>query len=73
MVLARYNLFTRRKKRGEIFEDRYCKLRRLFDLAEAEEMSGEDLLTVLTTTGMKDEKVRSMFLKIHELQRLMTP
>ena len=35
MVLARYNLFTRRQQYGETFEDWYCELRRLYDLAEA--------------------------------------
>ena len=59
MVLARYNLFTRRQQQGDTFEDWYCELRRLYDLAEAEGMSGEDLLTVLITTGIRDEKVRS--------------
>ena len=59
MVLARYNLFTRRQQQGETFEDWYCDLRRLYDLAEANEMTGDDLLTVLITTGIRDEKVRS--------------
>ena len=59
MVLARYNLFTRRQEAGETFEDWYCELRRLYDLAEAQEMSGDDLLTVLITTGVREEKVRS--------------
>lgn len=38
MVLARYNLFTRRQHYGETFEDWYCELRRLYDLAEAEDI-----------------------------------
>ena len=59
MVVARYNLFTRRQQQGETFEDWYCDLRRLYDLAEANEMTGDDLLTVLITTGIRDEKVRS--------------
>ena len=59
MVLARYNLFTRRQQQGESFDDWYCDLRRLYDLAEADDMSGDDLLTVLITTGIRDEKVRS--------------
>ena len=59
MVLARYNLFSRRQEAGETFEDWYCELRRLYDLAEAQEMSGDDLLTVLITTGVREEKVRS--------------
>ena len=63
MVLARYNLFTRRQQNGETFEDWYCELRRLYDLAEAEGMSGDDLLTVLITTGIRDEKVRSKILE----------
>ena len=56
IILARYNLFTRRQQYGETFDDWYCELRRLYDLAEAEGMSGEDLLTVLITTGVRDEK-----------------
>ena len=63
MVLARYNLFTRRQQHGETFEDYYCELRRLFDLAEARDMAGDDLLTVLITTGVRDEKVRSKILE----------
>ena len=63
MVLARYNLFTRRQQHGETFEDWYCELRRLFDLAEARDMEGDDLLTVLITTGIRDEKVRSKILE----------
>ena len=59
MVLARYHLFTRRQQQGETFEDWYCELRRLYDLAEATEMTGDDFLTVLITTGIRDEKVRS--------------
>ena len=66
MVLARYNLFTRRQQHGESFEDWYCELRRLYDLAEAQDMSGDDLLTVLITTGIRDEGVRSKILKIYE-------
>ena len=58
MVLARYNLFTRRQHYGETFEDWYCELRRLYDLAEAEEMSGDDLLTVLITTGVECERTK---------------
>ena len=38
-------------------------MRRLYDLAEAEEMTGEDLLTVLINTGIRDEKVRSKILE----------
>ena len=63
MVLARYNLFTRRQQMSETFEEWYIELRRLYDLAEAEEMTGEDLLTVLITTGIRDEKVRSKILE----------
>ena len=63
MVLARYNLFTRRQQYGGAFEDWYCELRRLYDLAEAEDMSGEDLLTVLITTGVRDDNVRSKILE----------
>ena len=59
IVVARYNLFTRRQQMGETFDDWYCELRRLYDLAEAEEMNGEDLLTVLITTGIRDERARS--------------
>ena len=59
MVLARYNLFTRRQQQAETFEDWYCELRRLYDLAEADGMTGDDLLTALITTGIRDEKVRS--------------
>ena len=40
MVLARYNLFTRRQQQAETFEDWYCELRRLYDLAEADGMTG---------------------------------
>ena len=63
MVLARYNLFTRRQQMSETFEEWYIELRRLYDLAEAEDMTGEDLLTVLITTGIRDEKVRSKILE----------
>ena len=52
MVLARYNLFTRRQQQGETFDDCYCDLRRLSDLAEANEMRGDDFLAVLITTGI---------------------
>merc|ERR1712074_106880 len=40
MVLARYNLFTRRQQMSETFEEWYIELRRLYDLAEAEKMTG---------------------------------
>ena len=63
MVLARYNLFTRRQQYGETFQDWYCQLCRLYNLAEAEDMSGDDLLTVLITTGVRDDKVRSKILE----------
>ena len=63
MVLAWYNLFTRRQQHGETFEDWYCELRRLYDFAEAVDLSGDDLLTVLITTGVRDEKVRSKILE----------
>ena len=63
IILARYSLFTRRQQYGETFEDWYCELRRLYDLSEAEGMTGDDLLTVLITTGVKDEKVRSKILE----------
>ena len=46
-----------------IFEEWYIELRRLYDLAEAEEMTGEGLLTMLITTGIRDEKVRSKILE----------
>ena len=59
MVLARYNLFTRRQSRHETFDEWYGELRKLHDLAEAKDMTGDDLLTVLIKTGIKDEKVRS--------------
>ena len=72
MVLARYNLFTRRQQQGETFEDWYCELRRLYDLAEAEGMSGEDLLTVLITTGIRDDKVRSKIFEDLRTTPLMT-
>ena len=65
MVQDRYNLFTRRQQQGESFEDWYCELRRLFDLAEAKDMEGEDLLIVLITTGVRDEKVRSEILEYY--------
>ena len=58
IILARYNLFTRSLHHGETFEDWYCELRRLYDLAEAEGMTGDDLLIVLITTGIREEKVR---------------
>ena len=48
---------------SETFQEWYIELRRLYDLAEAEEMTGEDLLTVLITTGIRDEKVRSKILE----------
>ena len=63
IVLAGYNLFTRRQQQGERFEDWYCKLRRFFDLAEAKDIEGEDLFSVLITTGVCDEKVRSKILE----------
>ena len=37
----------------------YCELRRLYDLAEANNMNSDDLLTVIITTGLRDDKVRS--------------
>ena len=37
MILARYNLFTRRQQMSETFEEWYIELRRLYDLAEAED------------------------------------
>lgn len=70
MVLARYNLFTRRQQQGETFEEWYCKLRRLYDLAEAEGMSGDDVLTVLITTGIRDEKARSKIFEDLKTQTL---
>ena len=63
IILARYNLFTRRQQYGETFEEWHCELRRLYDLAEAEGMSGNDLMTVLITTGVREEKVRSKILE----------
>ena len=63
MVLGRYNFFTRRQQHGVTFEDWYCELRRLYDLAEANYMKGEDLLTLLILTGIRDEKVRSKILE----------
>ena len=63
IILARYNLFTRRQHQGENFDDWLCEIRRLYDLAEAQEMSGEDLMTVLITTGVKEERVRSKILE----------
>ena len=63
IILARYNLFTRRQHQGENFDDWLCEIRRLYDLAEAEEMKGEDLMTVLITTGVKEERVRSKILE----------
>ena len=33
IVLARYNLFTRRQQMSETFEEWYIELRRLYDLA----------------------------------------
>ena len=68
IILARYNLFTRRQHQGEAFEDWLCEIRRLYDLAEAQAMTGEDLLTVLITTGIKEERVRSKI-----LEELKTP
>ena len=35
----------------------------MFDLAKAKDIDGEDLLTVLITTGIRDEKVRSKILE----------
>ena len=63
IILARYNLFTRRQHQGENFDNWLCEIRRLYDLAEAEEMSGEDLMTVLITTGVKEEHVSSKILE----------
>ena len=62
-ILARYNLLTRKQHHGETFEDWNCELRRLYDLAEAEGMTGDDLLKVLITIGIRDEKVRSKILE----------
>ena len=39
------------------------ELRRLYDLDEAEDINGEDLLTILIMTGIRDEKVRSKTLE----------
>ena len=68
IILARYNLFTRRQHQGEAFEDWLCEIRKLYDLAEAQAMTGEDLLTVQITTGTKEERVRSKI-----LEELKTP
>lgn len=46
ITLTGYNLFTRRHQNGETFEDSHCELRRLYELAEAERMIGDDLSTV---------------------------
>ena len=56
MALTKYNLSTGRQQQGETFEDWYCELRRIYDLAEAQDMTGDDLLIVLITTGIRDEK-----------------
>ena len=37
-ILARYSLFTRKQQNGETFEEWYCELRRLCDVAEAKTM-----------------------------------
>ena len=63
MVLERYTLYIRHQQYRETFDDLYCKLRRLYDLAEAAGMSEYDLLTVLITKGVRDRKTCS---KIHE-------
>ena len=39
------------------------ELRKFYDLAEAKDMTGDDLLTVLITTGIREEKVRSKILE----------
>lgn len=57
IVLARYNLFTRRRPQGENFEDWYFELRRLYDLAKAKYMERDNLLTDFITTCIRDEKV----------------
>ena len=62
IILARYHLFSRRQQYGETFEEWHCELRRLYDLAEAEAMTGNDLMTVLITTGAREEKVQSKIL-----------
>ena len=72
MVLASYKLFTRIHQLKESFDDEYCELPRRYDLAEAKVMNGKDLCTIMNTPGIKDENVRKKFLKIYELQRLMT-
>ena len=61
-------MFTRRQQYDETFEDWYCELRRLYDLAEAKDMKREDLLTVLITTWIHGEKVRYKI-----LENLKTP
>ena len=63
MVLARYNLFTRRQSQHETFDEWYGELRKFHDSSEAKDMTGDNLLTVLITTGIKDEKVRSKILE----------
>ena len=67
-MLERYNLFTRRQKPYETFEEWLSELRKLYDSAEAKDMTGDDLLTVLITTGIREEKVRSKI-----LEELRTP
>ena len=58
MVLPKYNLFTRRQQHGETFKDWYCELKRLFDPADAENITSDDLLTVLITTGIRNKSSR---------------
>ena len=58
IILARHNLSSRRQRHGETFEEWYCELRRLHVIAEQKDMSADDVLTVLITTRVTDEKVR---------------
>ena len=63
MILAWYNLFTRRQHYGETFDDWLCELRKLYDIADGDDIKRNDLMTVLITTGNRDETLRSKILE----------
>ena len=54
----------RDKHRGEMLEGWLNEIGRVYALAEAQDMLGEDLMTVLITTKVKEERVRSNISKI---------
>ena len=67
MLLNRYRLFTRNQRSGETLDSWYQELRRLADVAEIENMSRDELLTVLITSGIQGNQLKLYMLhkKVH--------